>query len=202
MPLVNRTEKNKFIEIALEITFSVAAHILYRSRDRILGRLYMLTIKADNDFYSQRDNLDKLGLSPRISNLSRIPKFAPTGLSIENVKKTGLGSSAALVTSIVAAILSHLNLISSEMAPKDLLLVHNIAQYSHCLAQGKIGSGFDVSSAVYGSQIYRRFEASELSKNLAMVFFSLIKFYSPVLLQDEKLSASEVYEIIKIDSQM
>ena len=43
----------------------------------------------------------------------------------------------------------------------DLDLVHNLAQFCHCIAQGsavayhlgKIGSGFDVSAAVYGSQV-------------------------------------------------
>lgn len=36
-------------------------------------------------------------------------------------------------------------------------LAHNLAQYVHCLAQGKVGSGFDVSAAVFGSHIYTRF---------------------------------------------
>lgn len=36
-------------------------------------------------------------------------------------------------------------------------MIHNTAQYAHCLAQGRIGSGFDVSSATYGSHAYRRF---------------------------------------------
>jgi phosphomevalonate kinase len=31
-----------------------------------------------------------------------------------------------------------------------LKLAHNLAQYCHYKAQGKIGSGFDVSSAVFG----------------------------------------------------
>jgi len=50
-----------------------------------------------------------------------------------------------------------------ELIPNDHLegshstLVHNVAQLCHCAAQGKIGSGFDVSSAVYGSQVYTRF---------------------------------------------
>lgn len=38
-----------------------------------------------------------------------------------------------------------------------MALIHNLAQYVHSLAQGKIGSGFDVSSAVWGSHVYRRF---------------------------------------------
>jgi phosphomevalonate kinase len=35
--------------------------------------------------------------------------------------------------------------------------VHNLAQLSHCAAQGKIGSGFDVAAAVYGTMQYVRF---------------------------------------------
>jgi len=39
----------------------------------------------------------------------------------------------------------------------SLNFLHNVAQYCHCLAQGKVGSGFDVSAAVWGSHVYRRF---------------------------------------------
>ena len=37
---------------------------------------------------------------------------------------------------------------------------HNLSQIAHCAAQGKIGSGFDVAAAVYGSCVYRRFSPS------------------------------------------
>ena len=37
-------------------------------------------------------------------------------------------------------------------------LAHNLAQFVHCVAQGKVGSGFDVSSAVFGSHLYTRFD--------------------------------------------
>jgi len=33
---------------------------------------------------------------------------------------------------------------------------------AHCAAQGKVGSGFDVAAAVYGSCIYRRFDPNGL----------------------------------------
>lgn len=82
---------------------------------------------------------------------------------MSQVKKTGLGSSAALVTSLVASLLVHFKVISDECSAKDLEIVHNLSQYCHCLAQGKIGSGFDVASAVYGSQIYRRFDPSPMA---------------------------------------
>lgn len=71
--------------------------------------------------------------------------------------KTGLGSSAALITSLVAALLLHFEMIEDVTTEKNKKWVHNIAQFVHCFAQGKVGSGFDVSSAVWGSHCYKRF---------------------------------------------
>lgn len=48
---------------------------------------------------------------------------------------------------------------SSEQEKRRL---HNLAQAAHCAAQGKIGSGFDVAAAAYGSCIYKRFSPSIL----------------------------------------
>jgi phosphomevalonate kinase len=71
-----------------------------------------------------------------------------------------------MVTSLTSALLLHF--ISSAPSPfsttrppnpdkATMELIHNLAQYVHSLAQGKVGSGFDVSAAVWGSQVYRRF---------------------------------------------
>lgn len=79
------------------------------------------------------------------------------------VQKTGLGSSAAMVTSFVGAVLQWFNVVdldrpgSSPEGQQSRRVVHNLAQLVHANAQGKIGSGFDVAAAVYGSQLYRRF---------------------------------------------
>ena len=84
--------------------------------------------------------------------------------------KTGLGSSAALVTSLVAALLVQFSVVpssalhdSTSVKNEDRELIHNTAQFIHCLAQGKVGSGFDVSSAVFGSQRYTRFNPQVLN---------------------------------------
>jgi phosphomevalonate kinase len=105
-----------------------------------------------------------MGLAADLASLARIPPFAPTGVTLANVSKTGLGSSAALITSLVAALLIHLAVVPPSAfagtGPDSLharAVVHNLAQFIHCLAQGKVGSGFDVASAVFGSQIYTRF---------------------------------------------
>ena len=57
----------------------------------------------------------------------------------------------------------HLGVITRESIVGDgdensRRLAHNLAQFVHCLAQGKVGSGFDVSAAAFGSQVYTRFD--------------------------------------------
>ena len=46
----------------------------------------------------------------------------------------------------------------------DRRLAHNLAQFVHCVAQGKVGSGFDVSAAVFGSHVYTRFDPAVIQK--------------------------------------
>ncbi len=129
--------------------------------------------------------LASLSLPATFDSLSKLPEFNSLGTSLADVHKTGMGSSAALITSLVAALLVHSAVVDEESlrygADESIIagtnfplkgsvgrdLVHNTAQYVHCLAQGKVGSGFDVSSAVYGSQIYRKFEASAIEHLMA-----------------------------------
>ncbi|KAF4980785.1 hypothetical protein FZEAL_3299 [Fusarium zealandicum] len=113
-----------------------------------------LIILADNDYYSH-------------SNLNtQTGRFAKFPVTLGDANKTGLGSSAALVTSLTAALLVHYlprDLFDVESDPGKRTL-HNLAQAAHCAAQGKVGSGFDVATAVYGSCRYRRFSPATLSK--------------------------------------
>lgn len=113
-------------------------------------------------------------------SLASLPPFASITFNSKDVNggnckpevaKTGLGSSAAMTTAVVAALLHYLGVVKLS-SPKDyherkdtadLDLVHKIAQTAHCIAQGKVGSGFDVSSAVYGSQRYVRFSPELIS---------------------------------------
>ena len=61
-----------------------------------------------------------------------------------------------MVSSLVAGLLAFY--LSKNSAPKLIHhTIHNLAQAAHCAAQGKVGSGFDVAAAVYGSCLYRRF---------------------------------------------
>ena len=116
-------------------------------------------------------------MSPTLEDLNKIPPFAPLHVPISQVNKTGLGSSAALITSLTSALLVHFGVITRESITGDgddasRKLAHNLAQFVHCFAQGKVGSGFDVSAAVFGSQVYTRFDPAVIQPLLdGKVFF-------------------------------
>jgi phosphomevalonate kinase len=136
--------------------------------------------------------LEALGLPRTIKSLSSIPSFCPTEVHLSEVHKTGLGSSAALITSLTSALLVHLSVIPeaslSDDSGEGRRLAHNLAQFVHCIAQGKVGSGFDVSAAVFGSHLYTRFGPSVIQGLMtddALVCFYLedqvqsINYFSP-----------------------
>lgn len=86
-------------------------------------------------------------------------RFTYHSKPIEQVPKTGLGLSAGLVTVVVASMLAHLGV---PKGSDSQATVHNLAQIAHCYAQKKVGLGFDVAAAVYGSIIYQRFPPEPL----------------------------------------
>lgn len=114
------------------------------SRGLDIGRSCCLTILADESYYSASTTSGQ-----------RRGGFLDFGCRITEAHKTGLGSSAALVTAITAALITWHTANASQLLPQHT--VHNLAQAAHCAAQGKVGSGFDVAAAVFGSCLYRRF---------------------------------------------
>ncbi|KNE62598.1 phosphomevalonate kinase [Allomyces macrogynus ATCC 38327] len=150
---------NPFIDgpllTALRVARARVSAVQFTSLTR--GSTLAITILADNDFYSQRAELDARKLPATSASLRQLPPFVPQSKSVRDVQKTGLGSSAALVTSLVGAVLRYF---TGTVEPK---WAHHVAQWAHCLAQGKIGSGFDVSSAAFGTHRYRRFDPSRVT---------------------------------------
>lgn len=122
-------------------------------------RSALITILADSDYYSNNGSTQGL-----LSSTDQ--RFRDFNLPLNEAHKTGLGSSAALVTAFTAAVLAYY--LSEDTLSLQLeagkARVHNLAQAAHCAAQGKIGSGFDVAAAVYGSCIYRRFSSTVLEE--------------------------------------
>lgn len=74
-------------------------------------------------------------------------------------EKLGFGSSAAITSAVVLAVLAHHKL---EIESEELFKLSTLA---HFHAQGKIGSGFDVASTVHGGAlVYTRFDADQIQR--------------------------------------
>ncbi|XP_028103915.1 phosphomevalonate kinase, peroxisomal [Camellia sinensis] len=178
--------RNPFVEYAVQYAVAAALATLEKDKKDLLHKLLLqgldITILGCNDFYSYRNQIEALGLPLTPESLASLPPFTSITFNIEEanggnrkpeVAKTGLGSSAAMTTAVVAALLHYLGVVNLSSLSEDqhqekentmdLDVVHVIAQTAHCIAQGKVGSGFDVSSAVYGSQRYVRFSPEVLS---------------------------------------
>ncbi|KAG5928797.1 hypothetical protein E4U42_007982 [Claviceps africana] len=148
--------KNPFVETTLSYALTYISRLQNQHSCQSLSSSRLI-ILADNDYYSQ--TMPSTGSSQP----SRFSKFT---VPLSGANKTGLGSSAALVTALTASLLSHYLPLSlfdiSSLSGRRTL--HNLAQAAHCAAQGKVGSGFDVAAAVYGSCLYRRFSPELLSQ--------------------------------------
>ena len=100
-PDASNATSNTFVEKSLRITLA------YTFQKEPLSSYSSLeiTILADNDFYSVTPHLQKRNWEATAENLAKLPKFLPCQLSSGgSLQKTGLGSSAALVTSLVGAL--------------------------------------------------------------------------------------------------
>ncbi|UZJ54622.1 hypothetical protein CBS101457_003942 [Exobasidium rhododendri] len=160
---------NPFISLSLLYSIRLALEVRSEAElEQVLqSKGLQIFVLADNDFYSQREGKS----APSISLLKSRPPFYSQKRPIRDVHKTGLGSSAAMTTSLVGALLVHLAVVQADedtgsLDDASLALIHNTAQLAHCAAQGKVGSGFDVSAAVWGSHLYRRFDKSVLQSLL------------------------------------
>ena len=144
--------RNRFVETALAYALTYVSAV-----DSSKIGPASITILADTDYYSHPG-----------SSGNDIPstedRFLDFNIPLQQAHKTGLGSSAALVTAFTTAVVAHyapLEVVDASSTQEKSRL-HNLAQAAHCAAQGKIGSGFDVAAAAYGSCIYKRFSPSIL----------------------------------------
>lgn len=72
--------------------------------------------------------------------------------------KAGFGSSSAVTAATVGAIFKLHNF---PLERKDIFKISLLA---HAFSQGKIGSGFDIATAVYGTCIYKRYNPKFIEK--------------------------------------
>ncbi|QRW21431.1 phosphomevalonate kinase-like protein [Rhizoctonia solani] len=108
--------KNRFVQTALEGTLAIAL--------AIEEKIHSLRWTKDWTYTSLRPmifTLNAQALPPTLDSLNSIPPFLPQGCPIGQVHKTGLGSSASLITSLVSALLLHFDAISPDSLSSDAL---------------------------------------------------------------------------------
>ncbi|WPK24078.1 hypothetical protein PUMCH_001334 [Australozyma saopauloensis] len=132
--------RNPFLEATIKAVYGYVRPLAASS--------FQITLFSDPGYHTQDDTTVKTS-----SNQQR--RFLYHEKPIEQVPKTGMGLSAGFVTVVTASLLTAL-LNKPVTDIRDV--IHKVAQIAHCDAQGKIGSGFDVATAVYGSIVYRRFK--------------------------------------------
>ena len=120
-------------------------------------------LQGDNSFYSQRDCEgdffpDKLGEQPDFS----VPR--------DPTKKTGLGSSAALTVSFLAATFTFLQMPIYDKNQVPSKEFHCHCQLLNAFLANKVGSGFDIAASIYGSQLYKRFSNTAILKDRLVPF--------------------------------
>ncbi|CAG8626518.1 504_t:CDS:2 [Paraglomus brasilianum] len=167
----NQNNRNTFVRIAIKYTLGIISQRIESSAfAEIISRGLEITILGSNDFYSLREQLVNSHLPLITASMRLIDPLSSFHAPISKVHKTGLGSSAALVTSIVTALYVRFGVVHQNEHDEDYSrhLVNNTAQICHGLAQGKIGSGFDVSAAVWGSHVYKRFSTSVVEEAFAV----------------------------------
>ena len=154
-------------------------HVKTRLQRHAADGYLEITLNADNCFYSQQQTFEERNLPLSSSSYEKLEPFARPA----TVSKTGLGSSATLVSSLVGALMVS---VGGHVLPKKkkntnpdsptnptnttnttnttVNLAHQLAQVCHVVAQGKVGSGFDVCSAIYGSICYERYTPTILQR--------------------------------------
>ncbi|GKY97826.1 hypothetical protein MPSEU_000740700 [Mayamaea pseudoterrestris] len=170
-PTDGEPESNIFVEKTLKIA------LLYLDVSLAIHEV-QITIWADNEFYgggsiseSNICSVHDVSQSPRGHESSNMNDFQwqPAKRVNGRVTKTGLGSSACLVTSLVAALCYALMKDDGNVMQQQQAIITGLSQISHCYAQGKIGSGFDVSAACSGSHVYRRFPEAAIRNVLDLL---------------------------------
>lgn len=82
-------------------------------------------------------------------------------------KKIGFGSSAAAVVAAIAAVLKFHGLDVKSKEAKNV--IYKLSAIAHYLAQGKVGSGFDVAASTYGGIfVYQRFDPAWLLERIKL----------------------------------
>lgn len=169
------TGHNKYIEAVLEVAFKFFFEFLSKefesSSKEFTKKKIQILIFETGGFINKKHHLSTFC---DLDGRDFFPKFDK---KVSKLEKTGLGSSACLVSILCKLLFSYFQKIYPEfLIPEDE--AHFLAQIANSKAQEKVGSGFDISNAFYGSNLFYRLPKEKIEYFVNSLYkenFSLYK---------------------------
>ena len=125
-----------------------------------VGKDMQIQCSKDNPFLlkSLRCVLHRFGLPSQLQDISITLKNEGGFYFMKDGKqtKTGFGSSSTTVIATIASLLLSFGICSHALSYSDRELICELSLQAHHQAQGRIGSGYDIITGVFGSCVYQR----------------------------------------------
>ncbi|RLG69879.1 MAG: phosphomevalonate kinase [Candidatus Iainarchaeum archaeon] len=192
-------EENNCIELNFpDFNFSVKAE--FKNGDLVLERELNEEEKKISSFVLNAAKLalkylDECGIELKGFKIKTDSKeaYAKAG-----EKKIGFGSSAAVTVATCAAILAFHGINIEDY--KNKVLIYKLSALAHYLAQGKIGSAFDIAASTFGNILaYKRFNADKILQEFQNTNLkSLVeeKNWEPLMLEPLNLPEGMIVKVI------
>jgi phosphomevalonate kinase len=149
---------NKFIEAIVRVTLAY----LLTQKGLLKKSGVSVEVFEDKEFISEKFHKKTQPMCEVVSlgAEDRSKYYQLFDRNINEVTKTGLGSSACLIISVLGILANELSGNDQTFTQKKIEI---LGQIINSLAQKKIGSGFDIACAVFGSIVYTKMDAAKFS---------------------------------------
>ena len=154
--LENHLGDNIFLENLLKVVFE---YLL--GSNSLKNKGMQIELFEDKEFLSPNCYRNNHKVQSYVDPKSKYQSF------IENIsvsQKTGIGSSACFIVSIVGLLVEQL---SEKIIQKEIIEVLSLVAYF--IATNKIGSGFDIATAVYGTIKFERIPKNDIETLLEII---------------------------------
>ncbi|KRW99577.1 Ribosomal protein S5 domain 2-type fold [Pseudocohnilembus persalinus] len=149
----DKEKSNPFLESTLKSYNNVSSFLGYYKYKETKLENIKIEIYFDSGFYSEKSQIQDKQISKKFKNFDK-----------NNLQKSGLGSSACVIVSVLSALLNYHDIKSNQ-------ILEILSQIANIEAQKKVGSGFDIKTSIYGSNIYTMFsKESIMNLNLDQAF--------------------------------
>lgn len=144
---------SKFIDAAVNVVLSY----LTGSKKLLLGKSLSIELFEDEQFISYKNYRSDFKIESKASRGNHYQAF---DCRVTECAKTGLGSSACQIVSIIGLMVKELSNSIKEISQS---VIEILGQIANAIAAKKCGSGFDIGCAVFGSNLFTRISKNDIN---------------------------------------